>query len=133
MKKHYEFKLLNIGCENDGFLVPLNHMDNIPFEVKRIFCIYGIKSKQNRGEHAYYYTKQVLICISGNLKIKCFDGKEEKIYKLNSLDQALYVSPKVWRSTFEHSIDLVLLVLLSIEYNENDYMRDYDKFLDFSR
>lgn len=50
------------------------------------------------------------------------------IYELNKLDEALYIEPHVWRTTFEHSTDAVLVVLSSLEYNEEDYIRDYDKF-----
>ena len=128
MKHSYKFKLNKKGNHEIGFLIPLEKNFNLPFEVKRIFYTYDVKLKINRGSHAYYNTEQVLICISGSLKIKCFDGINENIYKLNSPDEALYVSPKVWRTTFEHSADAVLLVLSSLEYNEQDYIRDYDEF-----
>lgn len=128
MKNTYKFDLNTFGNNDVGNLVPLEHNTNIPFEVKRIFYTYNVSFESNRGAHAYHNTEQVLICVSGNLKIKCFDGNKEIIYELNSPDEALYVSPKVWRTTFEHSTDAVLLVLSSLEYDENDYIRDYDEF-----
>ena len=128
MKNTYKFNLNILGNYQIGNLVPLEYNTNIPFEVKRIFYTYNVPFESNRGAHAYHNTEQVLICISGSLKIKCFDGINENIYKLNSPDEALYVSPKVWRTTFEHSADAVLLVLSSLEYNEQDYIRDYDEF-----
>ena len=103
---------------------------NIPFEVKRIFYIHDVPFECSRGSHAYYNSKQVLICLSGNLKIKCFDGKEEIIYTLNNPKEALYIEAKVWRTTFEYSIDTVLLVLSSLEYDDNDYIRNYNQFLE---
>lgn len=128
MKNTYKFNLNTFGNDQIGNLVPLEYNTNIPFEVKRIFYTYNVPFESNRGAHAYHNTEQVLICVSGSLKIKCFDGNKEIIYELNSPDEALYVSPKVWRTTFEHSADEVLLVLSSLEYDENDYIRDYNEF-----
>lgn len=131
MKQSYKFKLNKNGNYDIGFLIPLENNFNLPFEVKRIFYIYDVPIESNRGTHAYYNTKQVLICISGTLKVKCFDGeKEEEVYELNKPDEALYIAPHVWRTTFEHSSDAVLLVLSSLEYNEEDYIRDYDKYME---
>ena len=130
MKKVLKFNLRTIGNKKIGMLTPLEVGYNIPFEVKRIFYTYSTPFDSTRGAHAYYHTEQVIICISGSLKIKSFDGINENIYELNSPNEALYVSPKVWRTTFEHSPDAVLLVISSLEYNESDYIRDYNKFLE---
>lgn len=130
MKYSYKFKLSNKGNVDIGFLVPLEFNTNIPFKIKRIFYTYYVPIESNRGTHAYYNTKQVLICICGSLKVKCFDGENEIVYKLNRPDEALYIESRVWRSTFEHSPDAVLLVLSSSEYNEEDYIRDYDKYME---
>lgn len=130
MKGTYKFKLNKKGNNDIGFLIPLENNFNLPFEVRRIFYTYGVYTESNRGEHAYYNTKQVLICISGSLKIKCFDGENEIIYELNKSDEALYIGPHVWRTSFDHSPDAVLLVLSSLEYNEEDYIRDYDEWLE---
>lgn len=128
MKNTYKFNLNTFGNDQIGNLVPLEYNTNIPFEAKRIFYTYNVPFESNRGAHAYYNTEQVLICISGNLKIKCFDGIDENIYELNNPKEAIYIAPKVWRTTFEHSSDAVLLVLSSLEYDENDYIRAYDEF-----
>lgn len=130
MKHSYKFKLNKKGNHDIGFLIPLENNFNLPFEVKRIFCTYDVPFESNRGSHAYYNTKQVLICICGSLKIKCFDGKNEIIYELNKPDEALYIAPHVWRTSFEHCPDAVLLALSSLEYNEEDYIRDYDQYME---
>ena len=128
MKSSYKFKLNKKGNHEIGFLIPLEKNFNLPFGVKRIFYSYDVPFESNRGAHAYYNTEQVLICVSGSLKIKCSDKNNEAIYELNKPDEALYIAPHVWRTTFEHSSDAVLLVLSSLEYNEEDYIRDYDEF-----
>lgn len=130
MNRIYKFNLKVKGTESIGFLVPLELNDNIPFDVKRIFYTYGIHIDNERGNHAYYNTKQVLICISGSLKIRVFNGENEDIYLLDKPNEALYIGPKIWRTTFEHSDDSVLLVLSSIEYDEQDYIRDFDTFME---
>ena len=130
MKQSYKFRLNKKGNHDIGFLIPLENGFNLPFKVKRIFYTYDVPFKSNRGAHAYYNTEQVLICVSGSLKIKCYDKNNEAVYELNKSDEALYIAPHVWRTTFEHSPDAVLLVLSSLEYNEEDYIRDYDKFIE---
>ena len=130
MKSTYKFNLNVKGTKDKGFLVPLELGDNIPFEIKRIFYTYDVPYDSSRGAHAYNNTEQVLICVSGSLNIICFDGNKETIYELNSPNEALYVAPNIWRTTFEHSADAVLLVISSLEYNESDYIRDYNEFLE---
>ena len=130
MRKMLKFKLNKNGNHKDGFLIPLENDFNLPFKVKRIFYTYGVPTESGRGAHAYYNTRQVLICISGSLKIKCFDGEKEEVYELNKPDEALYIEPLIWRTTFKHSSDAVLLVLSSLEYNEEDYIRNYEEFME---
>ena len=130
MKVTYKFKLNNKGNKYVGFLIPLELETNIPFRIKRIFYYYCVPPENNRGAHAYYNTEQVLICVSGSLKIKCSDKNNEVVYELNKPDEALYIAPHVWRTSFEHSPDAVLLVLSSLEYNEEDYIRDYDQYME---
>lgn len=119
--------------ENGGILVPLEEKFNIPFDIKRIFYTYNVPMDEGRGNHAYKETKQVLICTSGSVSIKCFDGKKEKIYDLNNPLEALYIEPIVWRTTFNHSSDCVLLILSSKEFDEGDYIRDYDEFVEVTK
>lgn len=133
MNQSYKFKLNKKGSYDIGFLMPLENNFNLPFEVKRIFYIYDVPKESNRGAHAYYNTKQVLICICGSLKVKCFDGEKKEVYELNKSDEALYIGSNVWRTSFEHSSNAVLLVLSSLEYNEEDYIRDYNEFLKLVR
>ena len=74
MKHSYKLKLNKKGNHDIGFLIPLENDFNLSFKVKRIFYIYDVPAEIDRGAHAYYNTKQVLICIGGSLKVKCFDG-----------------------------------------------------------
>ena len=127
MEKCYKFNLK--GFNNGGTLIPLEPEVNVPFEVKRIFYTFGMDGEDLRGNHAYHKTKQVLIAMSGNLEVRCFDGKKEYLFKLDNPEEALYISPNIWRTTFNHSKDAVLLILSSEEYSEEDYIRSYNEFM----
>lgn len=94
--------------------------------MNRIFFIYNVPKKIKIGVHAYKKTKQVLICVSGSIKISCFNVKNKAEYELNNAEDALYVPPNIWKETYNHFSNAVVLVLSSLEYNENDYVRDYD-------
>lgn len=133
MKNLIKIKLNKFNEGNNGILVPLETENNISFRIKRIFYTYNVPTDSERGAHAYYNTKQVLICLSGSIEVRCFDGNSEVVYVLNKPDEGLYISPHIWRTTFNHSSDAVLLVLSSQEYDEKDYIRDYDKFLEVIR
>ena len=97
--KHYKFNMNIKGTKEHGFLVPLEYDNNLPIQVNRIFFIYNVPENSKRGSHAYKNTHQVLICLNGSIKISCFDGKNKTEYELNSLDEALYISPNIWRTT----------------------------------
>lgn len=72
----------------------------------------------------------MLICVSGSIKVTCFYGKHKTEYVLNSPDEALYIHHNIWRETYNHSSDAVVLVLSSLEYDENDYIRNYNEFME---
>ncbi|WP_122641318.1 sugar 3,4-ketoisomerase [Romboutsia sp. Marseille-P6047] len=128
MKSSYKFNLNK--KENNGILVPLEEDFNILFEIKRVFYTYKVPNNESRGNHAYFKTKQVLICVSGSVEVRCFDGIKESVYKLDNPSQGIYIDPKVWRTTYNHSDDCVVLIISSNSYDESDYIRDYKKFLE---
>lgn len=133
MRGCYEIKFNSIGNESIGYLVALEAKDQIPFEIKRIYYSHSVPNDVVRGNHAHKKLEQVLICLNGNLKIKCFNGKEEKIYELNSNDKGLYMGPMTWREIYNYTECTVLLVIVSEYYDENDYIRDYDEFLKLAK
>ena len=112
-----------------GTLVALEQYKNIPFEIKRVYYIYGTNHKETRGFHAHLELQQVLICVSGSCKIIMDNGKERKEYKLNKPNQGLFIDRCFWREMFDFSDDCVLVVLASDYYDENDYIRSYEDFL----
>ncbi len=116
---HRLMSLATYGKEEMGYLVPLD--ENIPFEVKRLFYLIDVPKEVSRGRHAYHETKQVLICVSGKVKVRCQEDEREVIYHLYDNQQGLYLEPHVWREAYDFSEGGVLLVLSSKEYSEEDY------------
>ena len=84
-----------------------------------------------RGKHAHRQLQQILVCVHGSCKILLDNGKEKKVVALEKPYEGLYVANNMWREMFDFSPDAVLMVLASELYDESDYIRDYEEFLDF--
>lgn len=113
-----------------GQLIALEEWKDIPFEIKRIYYMYNTKDGVRRGLHAHKSLKQILICVSGKCKVLLDNGLEKKIVFLETPYEGLYIDNNIWREMYDFSPDAVLLVLASDVYKEEDYIRDYDEFLD---
>lgn len=116
-----------------GQLVALEEHKDIPFEIKRVYYMYDTISDVVRGHHAHKTLEQILICIHGRCKVRLDNGYEKKVVPLEMPYEGLYVANNMWREMFDFSSDAVLLVLASELYDEKDYIRDYDEFLDYVR
>lgn len=114
--------------EPDGNLVPIESNHDIPFPIKRVFYVYGVKNQDDRGKHAHYKTKQVLICVHGKVEVSVNDGLKEKKYLLESPQQALYIPEMIWDEQIYLSEDTVLLVLSNMKYIPEDYIHDFEIF-----
>ena len=101
-----------------GQLVALEEFKDIPFEIKRVYYMYDTAEGVTRGYHAHKCLQQILICIHGSCKIRLDNGKEKKVVPLEKPYEGLYP-------------DAVLMVLASELYDESDYIRNYDEFLEF--
>ncbi len=117
--------------DDQGTLVSIEGCRNIPFQIKRVYYAYDTKDGVIRGRHAHRLLQQILICIHGNCKVMLDDGKERKIVTLDQPNMGIYITSGIWREVFDFSPDAVLMVLASELYNESDYIRDYDEFLEY--
>ena len=117
--------------DDRGQLVALEELKDIPFKVKRVYYLYDIAKDVTRGFHAHKKLEQILICIHGSCKIRLDNGYEKKVVPLEKPYEGLYVSNSMWREMFDFSEDAVLMVLASGLYDEADYIRNYDEFLEF--
>lgn len=112
-----------------GHLVVVEGLKNIPFEIKRIFYIYGSDSNVVRGQHANYKSEFVLINVAGHSKVRVKDGKgNEAVFSLNRPHTGVYLPNMVWKDMYDFSNDSVLLVLASEPYSPDEYIRNYDEF-----
>ncbi|MDK1028176.1 MAG: WxcM-like domain-containing protein [Anaerolineae bacterium] len=102
----------------------------LPFEAQRFFMVYGVPNKEVRGEHAHKKLREVLICTRGNCSIVVDDGTNRREIILNRPTLGLYIPPMTWLIQYKFSSDAILLVLASDVYKADDYIRDYDEYLD---
>ena len=113
-----------------GHLVIVEGGIDVPFDIKRIFYIYGSDSEVVRGQHANRKSEFVLINVSGTSKVKVKDGKgNEAVFSLNRPHTGIYLPQMVWKDMYDFSEDSVLLCLASEHYDPNEYIRDYDEFV----
>ena len=113
-----------------GHLVIVEGGLDIPFDIKRIFYIYGSDSEVVRGQHANRRSEFVLINVSGQSKVKVKDGKgNEAVFSLNRPHTGIYLPQLVWKDMYDFSEDSVLLCLASEHYDPAEYIRDYDEFV----
>lgn len=126
-------KLIDLENHSDdrGSLVTAEFPKNIPFEIKRIYYLFGNQQDVERGKHAHKNLKQIYIAVSGFCSVEFSDGKENFTYELNNPKQGLLIDGVVWREIKKISKDCVLLVLASEIYKEDDYIRNYNEFIDF--
>lgn len=102
---------------------------NLPFSPRRIFFVYGVPTREVRGEHAHLQLQQFLVCVHGECSVVLDDGQNREEFRLFSPRLGLYIPPLVWGTQYKFSPDAVLAVLASAEYAASDYVRDYEEFL----
>lgn len=114
--------------DDRGDLVAIEACKDIPFEIKRVYYMYGTPKNTRRGYHAHKNLEQVLVCVSGSCKVLLDDGNEQCEVVLDKPYEGLYVGNSMWREMYDFSDDAVLMVLASEYYSEDDYIRDYGEF-----
>jgi len=106
---------------------------DVPFEVKRYFLVYDVPSVEIRGEHAHLSCEQFLIAVKGSVHVVADDGRNREQFVLDKPGAGLYLPPLTWGIQYRYSPDAVLLVLASQHYDNQDYVRDYERFLELAR
>lgn len=113
-----------------GSLSFAQYEEVLPFLPKRYFIVFDVPSKEVRGAHAHRSNQQFLVCVKGSCSIVVDDGQSRVEVQLDTPRMGLGIPPMVWGIQYKYSADAVLLVLASEEYNAEDYIRDYDEFID---
>lgn len=129
MLKNYNIMEFPEHGDDRGHLVVVEGNINIPFEIKRMFYIYGSDEGVVRGRHANRKSEFVFINIKGTSKLKIKTGKTEEVVILDRPHLGVYLSKMVWKEMYDFSKDSVLLVLSNEHYDPNEYIRDYNDYL----
>lgn len=103
----------------------------VDFDTKRVFFIYDIPAGASRGGHAHKTLRELIVAASGSFEVKVSDGKQTRIFTLNHPAKALLLTEGVWEELQNFSSGAVALVMASTPFNAADYIRDYDKFLEY--
>ena len=127
--KYKVLEFVEYGDERGNLVVAEGEGKDIPFGIKRVFYMYGSDNTVIRGQHANRKTKFVLINVAGKSKVRITDGTETQIVELNRPRMGLYLSPMLWKDMYDFSEDSVLLVLASEHYDDAEYIRNYEEYL----
>jgi dTDP-4-dehydrorhamnose 3,5-epimerase-like enzyme len=118
----------SLGDER-GSLVALEANRTVPFEIKRVYYIFYTRKGVSRGFHAHRRLRQLAVCVTGSCRFVLDDGESREEIVLDNSTTGLLINEMVWREMHDFSTDCVLMVLASEYYDESDYIRDYQEFL----
>jgi hypothetical protein len=125
LDKHHSDRKGNLSVVQNG--------DTIPFDVKRVYYLYDVPGGESRGAHAHKELSQLIIAASGSFTVTLDDGKVKRSFLLNRPYQGLLVVPGIWRDLDDFSSGSVCMVLASHPYDKEDYIRNYDEFLEYKK
>lgn len=124
--------VLNFPQRGDerGWLVVAEGNKDVPFDIKRIFYIYGSEANVVRGQYANRKSEFVLVNIAGSCRVKTRNGMgDDRVFELNRPNMGLYIPRMVWKDMYDFSPDSILLCIASEPYDPNEYVRSYEAFV----
>ena len=116
-----------------GNLTVVEQIRNVPFIIRRAYWVYDVPGGENRGGHAHRRLRQLLIALSGSFQVTLDNGHERETILLNHPWQGLLIETGIWRTLDDFSSGAVCLVLASEEFDEDEYIYDYDDFLEYTK
>lgn len=119
--------------DNKGNITVVENSKTIPFDVKRAYYLYDIPGGEERGAHAHKELEQLIIAASGSFDVVLNDGNVKRTFTLNRPYQGLLIVPGIWRELNNFSSGSVCLVMASMLYDANDYIRDYNEFINYKK
>lgn len=131
----YDAKLLGLPKIEDprGNLSIIEQIKQIPFDIKRVYWIYDVPGGKDRGAHAYKENQEFIVALSGSFDVELDDGCNKQTFSLNRSYFGVYVPKGMWRTMKNFSTNSLALVLSSTEYDENDYIMDYEEFKNWAK
>jgi len=127
-------KIIQIPKYEDirGNLSFIEELSHIPFRIKRVYWIYDVPGGEIRGGHAFKLQQEIIIALSGSFDVVVDDGKIKQTFSLNRSYYGLYLPSGLWRQMQNFSTNSLAVVLSSTQFDENDYIRDYDEFKNYA-
>ena len=129
-EKFYELNIRRYG-DDRGFLTTIEGNKDIPFEIKRVYYLSEVSKNKERAHHAHKRSKRVLSAIQGSVEAHLFDGKNKRTFFLDDPTKAIYFDNKVWCELVNFKDNAIVLALASEEYDEKEYIRNYDEYLKY--
>lgn len=120
-------------ADGRGNLSIIEELKQIPFKIKRTYWIYDVPGGVERGGHAYRENEEFIVALSGSFDVCLDNGKEKRVFSLNRSYYGVHVPKGVWRIMNNFSTNSLALIVSSTNYNEKDYIMDYDEFLEYSK
>jgi dTDP-4-dehydrorhamnose 3,5-epimerase-like enzyme len=120
---------LPVVADPQGDLAFAEAEGNVPFPIARVFYVYGVPADAVRGGHAHRSLEQAVFCLSGRMEMVVDDGEGRRTFVLDRPRRGVYLPPLVWHDLGGFSPGTVYLALTSAEFDEDDYIRDYDEYL----
>ncbi len=130
MENFYEINIRQYG-DDRGRLTTIEGLNDIPFEIKRVYYISDVSAGKERAHHAHKASRRVLSAINGSCKVLLFDGNVKKEFILNSKTKGVYFNRGVWCELSEFKDNAIILALADEIYDEADYIRDYEEYLKY--
>ena len=131
LKEQYKLiEFVDLGDERGNLVVIEGEGMDIPFDIKRVFYIYGSDKEVVRGQHANRETEFLLVNVAGTSKVRVDNGKESAVVELNKPRMGLYIPAMLWKDMYDFSEDSILLVLASRHYDGAEYIRNYDDYIE---
>ena len=119
--------------DRKGNITVIENDVTVPFDMKRVYYLYDVPGGESRGGHAHKELQQLIIAASGGFDVTLDDGKVKRTYSLNRSYMGLLIVPGIWRELDNFSGGSVCLVMASMPYEETDYIREYERFLEYKK
>lgn len=129
--RFFKFPVRKTDIPEEGQLQFIEEERHVPFPIRRIYYSTGVKTGVVRGRHAHRSLEQVLVCLSGRIRLDIDSGTVKESCVLDDPSTGVYVGPRMWHTMTWLEDASVLLVMASSFYDEADYMRSYEEFLRF--